>query len=211
MLILPHQKKIFFIGLSLFVTVFSLLLFFVGGNGLSGDHLKTSIFDGLAQQHESPPATLHETESGLALDSNGGIIDGSPVFFDMFSFKSEDIMPGDIFSLVAADEVSTLAKGLLDALSKGTVQPLTGPYHVIDGMGRTRVVLITIQPVEKKKKVEKGENGVRGTSTLIFFKDISGSFDKDADGVKNGPAKKSIKNMPDGKDQKNRIIVEKTG
>lgn len=209
MLILPHQKKIFFIGASLFVTMFSLLLFFVGGDG-SGDHLKTSVFGDLLERDASFQ-DLHESEVGLALDSHGSVIDGSPVFFDTFLFRSDDLLSRDIFSLLSGDEVSAFAKVLLDAQNKGALVPLTGPYHVLDGSGRTRIVLITIQPLSKKKKDEKG------AATLVYFKDISDSFGKSgdgengSDGVGSAPSEKSIKNMPNNEDQKNRIIVEKTG
>lgn len=205
MILLPQGRTILLIATSLFIATFSMVLFLFGGVQESADpaSLKTSVLEDFFSHEESVNKNERQaaTLPSITVDPSGIIISAGETFLATYEYEHADVAGKVFFSLINPSDLTAIAKDFSAAGSSGKITVNAGPYHLLTASGAEHVVLITFSP-------EKNTSGKR--VVVLTIKDISESIEKndENDGVK-GIKGKAIKETDD-KNNKNRIIVEKT-
>jgi len=203
MIILPQGKKIVIIAVSLFITTFSTVLYFMGGAEYqTGSAAKTSVLESFFKHEDQFKSSMEQKGSALAVTSSGGIVDGNGAFVEDFDYEIRDLTGKSIFTLVNPENLPEFAQSLATITKDGKVIVNSGPYHFMGSDGSDHVVLVSFSLVKNRSGSEK--------VILLVFKDITDSLD--GGGKKDSkPAGKTIKDSKDLKEGEKRIIVEKTG
>lgn len=201
MILIPHGKKIALIATSLFITTFSLVFFFAGGSGSSGN-LEANVFADFFHQGGQFESSTEKTEPVAALDLSGVVIKINEKFSEALGYDSKDIVTKNFFTLLSAEDLPVFASDFSGISTNEKILVNAGPFHIMASDGKEHVVLATLDLIKQE--------GSGNKIVVVTIKDITESLDKDKKPNTSTPQGKTIKELDPAKPDENRIIVEKT-
>lgn len=202
MIVIPQGKKIVIIAVSLFVTTFSTVLYFIDGDHQGAESAKTSVLESFFKHEDQYSTYLEQKEPVLAVTSSGEIVDGNDAFVERFDYEIRDLVSKSLFTLINPSDLPEFVSSLTTIGKDGKVIVNDGPYRFMGSDGRDHVVLVSFSLVKNGGGSEK--------VILLVFKDITDSLDA-GDAKDSKSSGKTIKDTKDSKEGEKRIIVEKTG
>lgn len=217
MLFISPHKKIILAAVSIFITTFSFLIFFMSGD-TRGQYMKTSIFEsyfserGETSEHGAFDSLYDALLPSVVVSGQNHILGVNAAFDTALQYTGQNIAGGDVFSLIASDDLSAFVRQYTDVLSSGTIAVNAGPFRMVSGDGDVHVVLVTFRALPDR-------HDAGAPRLVLIIKDITHTLDKPESGKSSpsgsgGGTAPVIKEMPtggnsDGDKGAHRIIVEK--
>ncbi len=210
MILIPHGKKIALIAISLFITTFSVVLFFAGSEHnpevMVEKNLQTNIFADFFHPGGKFESYMNKDAPVVALDLSGNVIEINTKFSEDFGFVSKEIAEKNFFTLLSADDLPVFASSFSGVSTSGKMLVNAGPFHIMAADGKEHIVLATFDLAKQETSQNK--------MVVVTLKDITESLIEKGGkpASKSAPRGKSIKelNPSDDESDKNRVIVEKT-
>lgn len=139
MLNFSQNKKIAVSAVALFIVSFSVMLFFLNGENLNPEHLKTTI-SGETSNHEETAETVPTKglenlilDIGFVTDLEGVITKTNLAFCGLLSEKCKNLVGKKLFDLVNKDDVGELVATYVKLVQEDKKIESIGPLRLSDG------------------------------------------------------------------------------